>query len=313
MEIHRNILSRFQLEYERIDRTLYKLSDGSYLLIRTSKAHDEGERKLYWFGFHKSRLEFEDLQNLFVLFACGSDKHVVIMPAVRMLELLDDVATASDDNWKIKIYESGGAYEMVLTGKPSIPIDEFLNQFKLLGIDDTIVSNGESLVESPIKAELSIEEEILDLDGVKGKTLHDRLIDMLYQVGSWMDYDPKTEYGIRHDSPYKLDVAWIANGAIHIAIEVQVGGNVTEAKDRLSLARKFGARKLILVSTPDKIDRIRSVFRYESDVRNWLEVWGLEPVLKMFVDGRSFIESYSQFNSHKYREDITEIIDVESS
>jgi len=52
------------------------------------------------------------------------------------------------------------------------------------------------------------------------------------------------------------DVAWLLNDAIHIAIEVQIGGNPTEAKDRLIFAKRFGARKCIIISNSENVERI---------------------------------------------------------
>jgi len=50
------------------------------------------------------------------------------------------------------------------------------------------------------------------------------------------------------------------------------------------------------------------VFRYEGDAKHWLEIWGIESIYNMFVDGRSFFETFNQLNNHQYRDDVIEIV-----
>ena len=70
---------------------------------------------------------------------------------------------------------------------------------------------------------------------------------MLEAIGSWMDYNTQTRHKIISDHAYELDVAWLSGKNPEVAIEVQISGNITEAKDRLAQARKFNYRKVIMV------------------------------------------------------------------
>lgn len=294
----------------RLDRSVYKLDNGNQLFFRTSKAHKSGNRLLFWFGFHKDRIK-EEINKLFVLFVCDSAEQVLVIPATMLLDFLSDVPTATDDNWKIRIFKDNGQFDMHVTGIPGINVTQYLNKFDLVEEREVPEKTNHIVPESideDEKVQISIQEEIMNLDGIGGNSLHDKLIDMMRQVGEWMEYKSVPEYKLRPDVPYVLDVAWIKNDAIHIAIEVQISGNITEAKDRLILAKKFGARKCVIVSSPDKVDRIKSVFRYDSDIKHWIEIWGLERIYNMFVDGRSFFENYAEFNTHQYRDEIIEIV-----
>jgi len=55
-----------------------------------------------------------------------------------------------------------------------------------------------------------------------------------------------------------------------VAMEVHNGGNETEAKDRLRQALRFGARKVVIVSVPAAVTRLRNICRFEAELKNWL-------------------------------------------
>ena len=93
------------------------------------------------------------------------------------------------------------------------------------------------------KTEAEYEEEIMSLP-LQTNSLHDRLGEMLEQIGSWMDYNTQTRHKIVPDHAYELDVAWLSGKNPEVAIEIQISGNITEAKDRLPQARKFNYRKV---------------------------------------------------------------------
>jgi predicted RNA-binding protein len=88
------------------------------------------------------------------------------------------------------------------------------------------------------KSEEDYENKIMSLT-LQSKTLHDRLGEMLEQIGSWMDYNTQTRHKIIPGHAYELDVAWLSGKNPEIAIEIQISGNIVEAKDRLAQAKKF--------------------------------------------------------------------------
>ena len=71
------------------------------------------------------------------------------------------------------------------------------------------------------KSEEEYEEAIMSLP-LQSKSLHDRLGEMLEQVGSWLDYNPQTKYKITPDGPYELDVVWLKGKNLEIAVEIQI-------------------------------------------------------------------------------------------
>jgi hypothetical protein len=153
-----------------------------------------------------------------------------------------------------------------------------------------------------------IMEPILSSPDLVGGSLHDRVIDMLAQIGKWMGYVSEKDHMVAADSPYQLDVVWLDRGLMEVAVEVQVGGNETEAKDRLVLARRFGARKIIVVSMPDGINRLKNLCRYEPELKNWLEIWSVPKVYEMYLSGRKFFELFRPFERQQWTEEINEIV-----
>ncbi|HUW95210.1 MAG TPA: hypothetical protein VMW58_05445 [Anaerolineae bacterium] len=310
--IQAQIVGMLGVEATGLDRSSYQLDNENTLVFRSSKAHSRGDRRDYWFGLQREKFEAYDSARFFLLLICGSAEHVLVLPGELLSGLLSDVTTASDDNWKFHILRDRDIYTMVLPGKPAADVSHYLNNYDLvLGGGESPIQAPEELLEQPkLQAEdiMSTQEEILTIDGLAGNTPHDRLADMIRQVGIWMGYDSVANYRVRADAPYRLDVAWLSEGAIHIAVEVQIGGNVTEAKDRLAFAKRFGARKCILVANPESVERIKAVFRYAEDIKHWVEIWSIERVYNLFLDGRTFFDNYTEFNKHQYREDIVEIV-----
>jgi hypothetical protein len=103
-----------------------------------------------------------------------------------------------------------------------------------------------------------------------------------------------------------LDVVWLNGEEVDLAAEVHDGGNETEAKDRLRQALRFGARKVVVVSVPSAIARLRSVCQFEADLKQWLEIWSVARVYRMFRSGREFFEDFQPFRKRQRSENVAE-------
>ena len=123
----------------------------------------------------------------------------------------------------------------------------------------------------------------------------DRVIDMVAQIDKWSGYVPAKSHKVPPDSPYQIDVVWLDRDLIGLAVEVQVGGNETEAKDRLVHAKRFGARKIVVVSKTESIKRLKEICRYEPDLKNWLEILSLAKVYRTYLAGQQFFELFQPF------------------
>jgi len=151
------------------------------------------------------------------------------------------------------------------------------------------------------RTEAQYEEAILGLS-LQNKSLHDRLGEMLEQIGSSLDYNTQTRYRITPDHAYELDVAWLRNKNHEVAIEVQISGNLTEAKDRLAQARKFNFRKVIIVLRQSDMGRLNSLMRHEPDLRSWMEAWSIGSIYEMYMASETFFRYYRRFIQAAYEE-----------
>ena len=152
-----------------------------------------------------------------------------------------------------------------------------------------------------IKTEDDYEKAIMKLP-LQTNSLHDRLGEMLEQIGSWMDYNTQTRHKITSDHAYQLDVAWLSGKNPEVAIEIQISGNLTEAKDRLAQARKFNYRKVIMVLKASDLMRLNLLMRHEPDLRSWMEAWSIGAIYEMYKAGELFFNYYHRLREAIYKD-----------
>jgi hypothetical protein len=135
---------------------------------------------------------------------------------------------------------------------------------------------------------------------LEAKSLHDRLGEMLEQIGSWMDFNTQTRHKITPEHAYELDVAWLSGKNPEVAIEIQISGNLTEAKDRLAQARKFNYRKVIIVLRESEMPRLNALMKHEPELRSWMEAWSIGAIYEMYKAGETFFHYYRHLNEAVY-------------
>lgn len=162
-------------------------------------------------------------------------------------------------------------------------------------------SRGKGFFRKEKRTEKDYEKAVLALP-LTTKSLHDRLAEMLEQVGSWMEYNTQTRHRITPEHSYELDVAWLSGRNPEVAIEVQISGNITEAKDRLAQARKFNYRKVVMVLREADLKRLNSLMRFEPDLRSWMEAWSIGAVYNMYSAGEGFFKYYRQLIEAVYKD-----------
>jgi hypothetical protein len=150
-------------------------------------------------------------------------------------------------------------------------------------------------------SESQYQELIIKLP-LQSNSLHDRLGEMLQEIGSQMDFRSHTRYKIIPDHAYELDVAWLSGKNPEVAIEIQISGNITEAKDRLAHARKFNYRKVILVILEKELRRLNDILKHEPELRNWLEAWSIGAVYEMYTNGQNFFKYYRTMIEATYKD-----------
>jgi hypothetical protein len=151
------------------------------------------------------------------------------------------------------------------------------------------------------KSEKEYEQAIKQLS-LEANSLHDRIGEMLEAIGTWMDYNTHTRHKITPEHAYELDVAWLSAKNPEVAIEVQISGNLTEAKDRLAQARKFNYRKVIMVLREKDLDRLNQIMKHEPDLRSWMEAWSIGAIYEMYNAGETFFKFYRKLKEAVYKD-----------
>ena len=145
-------------------------------------------------------------------------------------------------------------------------------------------------------------EQLIKALPLQSNSLHDRLGEMLESIGSWMDYNAQTRHKITSDHAYELDVAWLSGKNPEVAVEIQISGNLTEAKDRLAQARKFNYRKVIMVLREQDLKRFNLLMRHEPDLRSWMEAWSIGAVYEMYKSGEKFFWYFRKLKEAVYKD-----------
>jgi predicted RNA-binding protein len=153
--------------------------------------------------------------------------------------------------------------------------------------------------ESRLLTEEQAKEAIMELP-LEKKSLHDRIGEMLDTLGSRMGYNSYTNYRVTPEHAVELDVAWLDKRSPEIAIEVQIGGNLIEAKDKLAQAKKFNYRKVIMVIEQAQLPRLNAIIRFDELV-DWMEAWSIQAVYQLYTAGMSFLDLYERLRESRYK------------
>jgi predicted RNA-binding protein len=186
----------------------------------------------------------------------------------------------------------------------TIPEEDFKlieSEMKKLSTERSTAEPVQSTKPSIELNEKNYEQKIMEL-ALQANSLHDRLGEMLEQIGSWMEYNAQTRHKIIPGHAYELDVAWLSGKNPEVAMEIQISGNLTEAKDRLAQARKFNYRKVILILKSSDLQRLNSIMEYEPDLRSWMEAWSIGSIYEMYTAGERFFNYYRKLREAIYKD-----------
>jgi len=153
--------------------------------------------------------------------------------------------------------------------------------------------------ESKLLTEREAKEAIMSLP-LEKKTLHERICEMLDTLGSRMGYNSYTNHRVTPEHAVELDVAWLDKRSPEIAIEVQIGGNLIEAKDKLAQAKKFNYRKVIMVIEEGQLKRLNAIIKFDELV-DWMEAWSIQAVYQLYTAGMSFLDLYERLRESRYK------------
>ena len=275
------------LPEQRLGDSIFRLDESC--LIYTDVTH-LNYRKEYIFSLPKNTLDFifDTHRNSFLLLICDSTERVFILPISLILEIFHDIYSNGTD---FKVFKpivklKNGVWFLRFMGQ--YDITDYLNRYDFLIAESKLtrqITRYSSIIELQ-----SIEEKYKSLaaeSAMRYDSLHSTTVDMLKRIGEWAGFEVITESRPLSipDFPYEIDCLWYKNGDLFMAIEVCYHGVVEKDKDSLKLAKQHGARKVVIVSEINKMERIRKLFMLDSEIKPWTEVWSFERVFNLFENG----------------------------
>jgi hypothetical protein len=269
------------------------------------------DQDYYWFFMDTHRLnQWRGKQRFVECFICGDENTVVLVPDDKIFEWYEGIEPNRKGHWFMKIVPDGD--RLILKpghSRPDMDAREYLNRFDLIS---PLIPRPAPQVATPASSGQTAFEDvkgaIMADAGIAGDSLHEKVIDMLAQIGAWSGNKSKKSYAVEAGSPYELDIVWLNGEEIDLAAEVHVGGNETEAKDRLRQALRFGARKVVVVAVPNAMARLKGVCQFEADLKQWLEVWSVARVYRMYRSGSEFFSDFRSFRKRQRSENVVEFL-----
>ncbi len=267
--------------------------------------------------FKNPRDQYDFLYNthrhFFQLFICESTERVFIVPLSLIMEIFNDIFSSGGDfkEFKPQIKLRNGVWFLRFFGQ--YDITDYLNRY------DFLISESKTLLQIPptrfnsvieIKTLEEKYKQLAEEGHLNANSLHSATVDMLRRIGEWSGFDVITE-GVplgMPDFPYQIDCLWYKNGDLYLAIEVCHRGVVEKDKDALKLAKQHGARKVIIVSEINKMERIRKLYTFEGDIKSWTEVWSFERVFSLFESGMKFFKDFEKFKRYGWSDNMSEFI-----
>lgn len=178
----------------------------------------------------------------------------------------------------------------------SIPAEDFeLIESEIRKIKTTATT----LIPAELLSEDKAKQSIMELP-LESKSLHDRIGETLETIGSRMGFNTYTRHKVTPEHAVELDVAWHRGKNPEVAIEIQIGGNIVEAKDKLAQARKFNYRKVIMVIEESQLPRLNAIVKFD-ELIDWMDAWSIPAVYRLYTTGVSFLSLYEHLIESRYK------------
>ena len=104
--------------------SVFQLNSRAVIYLRYSKDHN-GK---YYFGITETDFKKYASNNLFVLFICGDENNVIVIPSVDLEKLIADSRVASGQ-WKLNIFVDNNRFYLRVSGKGKFDITDYLNYY----------------------------------------------------------------------------------------------------------------------------------------------------------------------------------------
>lgn len=299
-EIDRKTGFRIQGFHHRVRRTVEKIKPGDKLVTYITRLQRIGaicEATSKYYFDDKTKIWSEDNEiwpyrfETSPLLVLGDDELLDVKKITNSLTFI--TPEQKSVNWGLAFHQSLRA----------IPAEDFeLIESEMRKMRIATTPSPEvlgKLLEVFFDTEDEAKHYIMKLP-LESNSLHDRIGEMLETIGSRMGYNTYTRHKVTPEHAVELDVAWLRGKNPEVAIEVQIGGNIVEAKDKLSQARKFNYRKVIMVIEESQLPRLNAIVKFDELV-DWLDAWSIQAVYKLYVSAMSFLNLYERLTESRYK------------
>ena len=236
--------------YKKVDRvrgiraSVYTTYNEVWIYVLYSGGTKQGK---YWFGIDTRNVEdWRQQKSVIFCFICGDEDTVAFVPDDKLIEWFSGVEPNRKGQWMITIAPKDGSLTLQASAERQFDLSEYLNRFDFISKTTPRSASRPPPTKRYSEDSSDVIAAIKSNNDLTGDSLHDRVIDMIAQIGKWSGYVPMKGYKVPPDSPYQIDVVWLDRDLLELAVEVQIGGNQTEAKDRLvhandSVLEKFSS------------------------------------------------------------------------
>lgn len=280
----------------RIRRTVEQVQPGDKFVIYINRFQRIGAIVVATSGFYyddKNKIWIEDDE----IWPCRfNTQPELVLAEDELLDVKKIVPLLSFITPKQKATTWGLAFQGSLKTIPEEDFNLIESEMRKIKTKTGVVKQ----VEEALLTEEQAKQQIMKLNLEKA-SLHDRIGEMLEVIGTKMGYNAFTRFKITPEHALELDVAWLQGKNPEVAIEVQIGGEIIAAKERLVQAKKFNYRKVIMVIEENQLSRLNDILKFD-ELRHWLDAWSISAVYKLYTTGVSFFNLYQQLADSRYKE-----------
>ncbi len=292
-EIDRKTNFRIQGFHHRVRRTVEKIEPGDKLVTFITRLQKIGaicEATSNYYFDDKTKIFSEDDEIWPYRF---ETRPLLILEDNELLDIKKLINSLTFITPQQKSVNWGLAFHQSLRAIPAEDFELIESEMRKIKTAIPTISTEEFLSEE--KAKQAISELSLE-----STSLHDRIGEMLETIGSRMGYNSFTRYKVTPEHAVELDVAWLQGKNPEVAIEIQIGGNIVEAKDKLAQAKKFNYRKIIMVIEEPQLPRLNAIVKFD-ELIDWMDAWSIQAVYKLYTSGISFLNLYERLKESRYK------------
>jgi hypothetical protein len=181
--------------------SVYTTFNEVWLYVRYSSL---GQKGRYWFDVDTYKInEWKDSRRFVVCFICGDENTVVFLPDEQLLSWYDGIEPNRKGHWMVTIaVEADRLVLKMLGNRPDYDVTDLVNRYDFVSksIPVKVFHPASTSTQArPLPQDLA--KLIMAHPDLQGPSLHERVIDMLAQIGQWTGYNAKKSFKVARRFP----------------------------------------------------------------------------------------------------------------